>query len=217
MNGFNGKAQRLSGDDFLIEAQAPIEGSGFRPVIFRASRIDYVFGFNDEISGLRLDDGVTIPVAMPLPDLKKKIYIPDFREMPMLDLTTVTGEVVGEVERIRLSKNFNPVAQKQEAGAEKPLEIIAHVHERREDRHFKRVRFADTAIQYYEPHAERPENEIFVSLKEGHSAGGFENFYVPMSLSNFLWYLDNAKKEGRQTLDLSENTRPKSSNNFKLG
>lgn len=217
MKGFNGKAQRLSEDDFLIEAQAPIEGSGFRPVIFRASRIDYLFGFNDEISGLRLDDGVTIPVAMPLPDLKKKIYSPDFREMPFLDLTAVTGEVVGEVERIRLSKNFNPVAPKQEAGEEAVLEIVAHVHAKREDRQFKRVRFSDAAIAHYEPHVDRPDKEIWVSLKDGHSAGGFDGFYVPIPLASFLWYLDNAKKEGWQVLDLSENTRPKNSNNFKLG
>lgn len=217
MNGFNGKAQRLSDDDFLIEAQAPIEGEGFRPVIFRSSRIDYVFGFNDDISGLRLNDGVTIPVALPLADLRKKIYMPDFRDMPVLDLTAVTGEMVGEVERIRLSKNFNPVVQAQETAEEKPLAIITHVHEKREDRHFKRVEFSDTSIRFYEPHVDRPEKEIWVTLKEGHRAGGFENFYIPMPLSTFLWHLDHAKKEGRKKLDLSEMTRPKTSTNFKLG
>jgi len=211
-SGFGGTPD----DDLLIEAQAPVEGGGFRPVVFRRSRIDYLFGFNDEISGLTLDDGVTVPVALPLAALKQKVFQPDEDMAGGLDLMTVTGEVVNEVERIRLSRQFNPAAEVQDARDEKPLEIVAHVHGKRSDRQFKRVRFPEKAISYYEPHAERPDKEIYVQLKDGYTAGGFTSFYVPLSLSNFLWYLDSAKKEGRTSLDLSEVTRPKHSTEFKL-
>ncbi len=218
MKNFKAKSGfgRNPDDDLLIEAQAPIDGGGFRPVIFRRSRIDYLFGFNDEISGLTLDDGVTIPVAMPLAHLKQKVFQPDEDTDNGLDLMAVTGDVVNEVARVRLSRQFNPAAEMQEAKEEKPLEIVAHVHAKKADRQFKRVRFSEKNISFYEPHVERPEKEIWVQLKDGYTAGGFTGFYVPLSLSNFLWYLDSAKKEGRASLDLSEVTRPKTSTEFKL-
>jgi hypothetical protein len=164
---------RAPDDDLLIEAQAPIEGGGFRPVIFRRSRIDYLFGFNDEISGLTLDDGVTIPVAMPLAKLKQKVFQPDEDTDSGLDLMAVTGDVVNKVERIRLSRQFNPAAEMQEAKEEKPLDIVAHVHAQKADRQFKRVRFSEKIISFYEPHVDRPEKEIWVQLRDGHTAGGF--------------------------------------------
>lgn len=207
---------RHNDEDLLIEAQAPIDGGGFRHIVFYRSKIDYLFEFSEEISGLTLDNGVTIPVVMPLADLKQKIYQPDEETDNGLDLTDVTGEQVNEVERIRLSRQFNPAAVLQESKEEKPLEIVAHVHAKKADRQFKRVRFPEKAISYYEPHVERPEKEIWVSLKDGYSAGGFTGFYMPIPLSTFLWYLDAAKKEGRGTLDLSEVTRPKNSTGFKL-
>lgn len=218
MKKFNARSgfARGADDDLLIEAQAPVDGGGFRPVVFRRSRIDYLFGFNDEVSGMALDDGVTIPVALPLPVLKRKIYQFDEDFDGGLDLSAVTGEAVQAVESLRLSKRFNPAAEAPEPQKEKLLEIVAHVHAKKADRQFKRVRFSEKAISYYEPHVERPEKEIWVQLKDDHSVGGFSGFYVPMPLSTFLWHLDGAKKDGRGTLDLSEPTRPKQSTGFKL-
>lgn len=207
---------RTTDDDLLIEAQAPVDGSGFRTVVFRRSRVDYLFGFNDDISGMTLDDGVTIPVALPLADLKRKIYQPDEETDNGLDLTAVTGTVLEEVKPIHLSKQFNPAAEVQEAREEKQLDIVAHVHAKKADRQFKRVRFSEKTISFYEPHIDRPEKEIWVQLKDGYTAGGFSGFYMALPLSTFLWYLDNAKKEGRGSLDLSEVTRPKNSTGFKL-
>lgn len=207
---------RNADEDLLIEAQAPLDGGGFRHIVFRRSRIDYLFAFDDAIAGMTLDNGVTIPVAMPIADLKQKIFHPDEEMAEGLDLTAATGEVVNDVARIRLSKQFNPSAELQEAREEKPLEIVAHVHAKKADRQFKRVRFSEKSISYYEPHVERPEKEIWVQLKDGYAAGGLSGFYMPIPLSSFLWYLDSAKKEGRASLDLSEVTRPKNSTGFKL-
>jgi hypothetical protein len=211
------RVRRLSEDDLLVKAQAPIDAGGFRPVIFRSNRIDYLFGFNDEISGITLDDGVTIPVAMPLPALEQKIYAPDFKDAPVLDLMFVTGETVAEVEAIRLSRNFNPAAVVVEAKAETPVEIVVFAHAKKDDRQFSRLRFTDKAIHYFEPHVERPDKETWISLKEGHAANGLKGFYVPMPMPSFMWYLDQAKKEGRATLDITEATRPRDTKNFKLG
>ena len=211
-SGFGSSA----GDDLLIEAQAPIDGGGFRHIVFRRSRIDYLFAFNDSISGITLDSGVTIPAAMPIADLKQKIFNPDEDVADGLNLTAVTGEAAVEAERIRLSKQFNPAADLQEVKEEKHLDIVAHVHAKKADRQFKRVRFSEKNISYYEPHVERPEKEIWLQMKDGYAAGGLTGFYVPIPLSSFLWYLDNAKKEGRASLDLSEVTRPKNSTGFKL-
>lgn len=207
---------RNADEDLLIEAQAPLDGGGFRHIVFRRSRIDYLFAFDGAIAGMTLDNGVTIPVAMPIADLKQKIFHPDEETAEGLDLTAATGEVVNDVARIRLSKQFNPSAELQEAREEKPLEIVAHVHAKKADRQFKRVRFSEKSISYYEPHVERPEKEIWVQLKDGYAAGGLSGFYMPIPLSSFLWYLDSAKKEGRASLDLSEVTRPKNSTGFKL-
>jgi len=207
---------RAAEDDLLIEAQVPVDGGGFRAAVFRRSRIDYLFGFSDDVSGITLNDGVTIPVALPLADLKRRVYYSEEDTDNGLDLSAVTGETVREVERIRLSKHFDPAAAVPEAGEEKPLDIVAHVHAKKADRQFKRVRFSEKSIGYYEPHVDRPDKETWVQLKEGHSTNGLSGFYLPLPLSTFLWYLDSAKKESRGSLDLSEVTRPKHSTGFKL-
>lgn len=211
------RVRRLSEDDLLVKAQAPIDAGGFRPVIFRSNRIDYLFGFNDEISGITLDDGVTIPVALPLSALEQKIYAPDFKSAPVLDLMSVTGETVAEVEAIRLSRSFNPAAVAVEEKEETPVGIVTFAHAKRDDRQFSRLRFTDKAIRHFEPHFERPDKETWVSLKEGHVANGLSGFYVPIPMPTFMWYLDQAKKEGRATLDITEATRPRDTKNFKLG
>jgi hypothetical protein len=75
-----GKARVFSGgrdQDLLIEALAPVEGSNeFRAIAFRESRIGYLFAFDENLSGITLDNGVTIPVALPFAELKATISIP---------------------------------------------------------------------------------------------------------------------------------------------
>jgi|GEM_PF-1860621 len=210
------RARRLSEDDLLVRAQAPVDAGGFRPVVFRSNRIDYLLSFNEDISGITLDDGVTIPVALPLSKLEQKVYAPDFKDAPVLDLMPVTGEVVAEVEAIRLSRHFNPAAVVTGAKAEAPVEIVSFAHAKKQDRQFSRIRFSDKAIHYFEPHVERPDRETWVSLKEGHAANGLRGFYLPMPMPTFMWYLDHAKKEGLATLDITEATRPRDTKNFKL-
>ncbi|TAL35527.1 MAG: hypothetical protein EPN97_07050 [Alphaproteobacteria bacterium] len=215
-----GKARVFSRDrenDLLIEALAPVEGSDeFRAIAFRESRIDYLFAFDETLSGIALKNGVTIPVALPFASLKQKIYGNDFDTGGSIDLTLVTGKPVKQEQELRLSKKFNPAADNAPPPDEKPLEIIVFAHGKPTDREFKRLRLREDQISHYEQHTDRKDSETFIALKPGQTADGWSRFYVATPLHYFTYYLTYAKKEGQTVLDLSEATRPKDTSALRM-
>jgi hypothetical protein len=109
-----------SESELLIEAHVPIEGQAqsYRRLLFRASQVDGVYEIDSARAGLLLSSGVAIPTTLSFEKLKRAVFMPDFKTGRMLDLTLVTGKAVGEVEKIRLSKEFNPNA---DANTAKPI------------------------------------------------------------------------------------------------
>lgn len=208
------KVFNLAGsDEMLIDAYAPVAGGGeYRRIRFKAAQVDYTYEIDKELSGIVLKNGVAIPVALGFDALNAKIYEPDMTQAA-LDLTKVTGEAVGEVQAVRLSKEFNPAAHAEEEEGE-PLEIIAFAHEQKNDRHFRRLKFSERDIGYFEPHISRQNTETFVSMKR--EIDGWNKFYIPMPLNHFTYYLNEAKKSGLKTLDIAEMTRPKKTSDLKL-
>lgn len=208
------KVFNLAGsDDMLIDAYAPVAGGGdYRRIRFRAAQVDYTYEIDKELSGIVLKNGVAIPVALGFDALNAKIYEPDMTQAA-LDLTRVTGEAVGEVQALRLSKEFNPSARAEEDDGV-PLEIIAFAHEQKSDRHFRRLKFSEKDISYFEPHVTRQNTETFISLKR--EIDGWTKFYVAMPLNHFTYYLNEAKKSGQKVLDIAELTRPKKTSDLKL-
>lgn len=215
-----GKARVFSRDrenDLLIEALAPVEGSDeFRAIAFRESRIDYLFSFDEKLSGITLNNGVTIPVALPFAELKQKIYGNDFDTGGSLDLTLVTGKPVKDEQELRLSKKFNPAAENAPPADDNPLEIVLFAHGKPTDREFKRLRIREDQISFYEQHADRKDRETFITLKPGQAADGWSKFYVATPLNYFTYYLSHAKQEGQTVIDLSEATRPKDTSTLRM-
>jgi hypothetical protein len=216
-----GKAKRFAlesgNEDLLIEALAPVEGRDeYRSIAFRASRIDYLFSFDEKLSGIVLDNGVTIPVLLPFADLKKSIYNNDFETGSSVDLTLVTGKPVSEEKELRLSKKFNPAAEDAAPATETPREIVAFAHMDASDRKFKLLRFRESDIAFFEPHSERKDRETFVRLKAGCNADGWNCFYISTPMHYFTWYLAEAQKEGRSLVDMTEHTRPKDSASLRM-
>ena len=216
-----GKAKRffLEGDDdTLIEALAPVAGSDeFRAISFRESRIDYLFAFDEKLSGIALLNGVTIPVALPFSELKDRIYGNDSGTGGGIDLTLVTGKPVAEEKALRLSKKFNPAADAAAApSAGKPLEIVVFAHSEPTDRKFKLLRFNESDMAYFEPHNNRKDKETFISLKPGFTVDGLSKFYIAAPMHYFTFYLAKAKQEGQTVLDMTETTRPKDSASLRM-
>ncbi len=198
-------------EDLLIEAQAPVSGAGaglqFRQVAFRASRIDYIYEAAEGVSAIKLNDGVTIPVAMQFNELKSRIYNNDFRDGGSIDLSLVTGARVKDVLYPKLSKAFNPAAEEPVVAPDSDLLITMFVHGKPTDREFKLLTFKASQIDCFEPHASRKDKETYVALKK--PVDGLEAFYVNMPITHFTYYIDNAKKNGEKVLQLGEATRPK--------
>lgn len=222
MNGLGKGAviKTLGGEneDLLVEAQVPVAGApgaAFCQIAFRASRIDYVYQAGDGVSAIKLNDGVTIPVAMPFTELKKRIYDNDFRTGGSIDLSLVTGPAVKEQLFPKLSKAFNPAAEDAAPdAADNDVAITMFVHIKPDDRQFKLLTVNASQIAHFEPHSQRKDRETFVSLKrplEGH-----QSFYVNMPITHFTYYLDNAKKSGEKVLQLGEATRPKETSTLRF-
>jgi hypothetical protein len=210
----------MGGDsgDLLIEAQAPVAGAGpgvqFRQIAFRASRIDYVYQAGEGVSAIKLNDGVTIPVAMPFPELKSRIYDNDFRTGGSIDLSLVTGAAVKDQLFPKLSKEFNPAAEDAAPAPDSDIAITMFVHAKPDDRHFKLLTVQASQIAHFEPHSQRKDRETYVALKK--PLEGIQSFYVNMPITHFTYYLDNAKKTGEKTLQLGEATRPKDTSSLRL-
>ncbi|MDP2205719.1 MAG: hypothetical protein Q8K65_05375 [Alphaproteobacteria bacterium] len=213
------KFSRLRGGDSerFVSAYAPTDEGGFVPVVFRSSRVDMIVGLDENFSALRLDDGVTIPAALPLQELRAIVFGDDYKNSGDIDLMTVTGEAAAEARKVTLSRKFNPTAQSDSAADdEKGVDITVFAHKEQNDRRFHMVRFNTSDMAYFEPHANRPETETFISLKKENAATGFKDFYVQMPMTNFMWNLEAAKKSGRVALDLTETTRASDAKGFEL-
>ncbi|MBI1214439.1 MAG: hypothetical protein GC185_01310 [Alphaproteobacteria bacterium] len=204
------------GEDLVIEAQAPVDGTAdqFRRVAFKSPMIDMLFEFDEGISGITLKNGVTIPVAMPFPELKRRIYDNDASTGTSIDLSLVTGKAVKEAQEVRLSKRFNPAAESCTVSEEKELEILVFAHQKRNDREFKRLRIPESKIGYCEPHVERKDTETFIDMKS--PVDGWSSFYIMVPLPSFLYYVKEAKQNGQGTLDIMELSRPKTTAKLKL-
>lgn len=208
------KVFNLAGsDDMLIDAYAPVAGGGdYRRIRFKAAQVDYTYEIDKDISGIVLQNGLAIPVALGFDALNARIFEPDMTQAA-LDLTKVTGDAVGEVRALRLSKEFNPASRTEEDEGVS-LEIIAFAHEQKSDRHFRRLKFSEKDISYFEPHVSRQNTETFILLKR--EIDGWTQFYVPMPLNHFTYYLNEAKKSGQKVLDIAEPTRPKKTSDLKM-
>ncbi|MDE1153134.1 MAG: hypothetical protein PW788_11410 [Micavibrio sp.] len=207
----------MADEDFLIEAFAPVEGGkdAWRRIAFRAGNVDYLHEIDEKTSGITLKNGVTIPTTLPFAELKRQIFEPDTSTGNSIDLSLVTGAAVGAVAAVRLSKNFNPAAETAKAETKKPMEIIVFAHEARNDRNFRRLIFTDAMIDNFEAHPERKDSETYISLKK--TLDDWDDFYIPLPLTTFTYYLDEAKRRGAPQLDLGEATRPKSTAALKMG
>ncbi len=198
-------------DELVITAFAPVEGAegGWRQIAFKAAQVDYVFQIDDDISAMTLKNGVTIPVVMSFERLRQTVYQPDMSTGNGIDLTLITGKAVRDVETLRLSKKFNPVAEvATSTEAESALEIVLFAHAKPLDREFRRIILKQKDINYFEPHLERKDTETFIQMKPGAEAGGMAKFYIAMPLDHFTHYLNGALQSGQSTLDLSDRTRP---------
>jgi hypothetical protein len=212
---------RTGDEEFVIEAQAPVEGAAeaFRRVAFKSSMIDMLFEVDADISGMVLKNGVTIPVALRFAALKEKIYNNDISTGNSLDLSLVTGQAVVQAQEVRLSRRFNPVAEERAAAGagESELDITLFVHRKSSDREFKRVTVPESKIAHFEPHANRPQTETFIKMKSGHAVEGWTEFYTALPITYFTYYLKQAREDGQKTLNLMESTRPKDAKNLRMG
>ena len=79
-----------------VAAQAPLEAGGFRKIYYEQNRIDHIFEYDAETAGIRLQDGVVIPVALPVDRLYERLYE---GRCNLVDLGDVTGAAVKAVAR----------------------------------------------------------------------------------------------------------------------
>lgn len=218
MEGLGGSFARGAGggDELRIEALAPVEGQagGFRRICFPASLVSYLVEFSKDVSGIVLQGGVTIPVALGFDELKKQVYEPDFRTGHSIDLTLVTGARVGEVERVRLSKTFNPVSEKSAETMEKDLRIRLFVHFKPNDREFHCVEVKFSQIQHFEPSFHRMNAETFVKLKE--PVADRTEFWLQMPMADFAAWIAHGKQNDRELIDITEGTRPKRASSYNM-
>jgi len=213
------KFSRLRGGDSerFITAHVPTDEGGFAPVVFRAARVDMIVGLDENISALRLDDGVTIPAALPMATLRAMVFDDDYKNSGDIDLMAVTGEAAAAARRVTLSRKFNPLAETDiSAKDETGVDVAVFVHKEQNDRKFHMVRFNTSDMAYFEPHANRPAAETFINLKKENAATGFKDFYIQMPMTTFMWHLEAARKSGRSTLDLTESTRARDAKGFEL-
>ena len=218
------KVFRTSGsapEDLLISAYAQVEGGGgYRQIVFRAGRVDYLFEIDKERSGITLQNGVTIVARRGIAALRGQIFEGGGGFENVLDLTGVTGEEAGEAAPVRLSKEFNPAVPRpaiQEAPKDAPLAIDLFVRFRQDDRNFKRIRIYDTQIDYYEPNAANAQKETFICLKKDMKIEDRDKFWFSLSLPNFTRLLNDAKANRRTHLDLTTLTQPPPDKVFKMG
>lgn len=220
-DGFKKSFSRNADQGLRIEACVPVASmpGEYRRMMFHAREVASVLELDDKRSGIVLENGVTIPVAIAFDKLKNMIYDPDFRTGNSIDLTLVTGAVVADVVPVKLSTEFNPVSPAgvdAPKGPEKSLEIILYARtSRTQDRQYKRYRVQADRIAYFEPNAERKNTETYLKIKQ--SDGSTFDIYIQMPVAHFAQQLALAKAERRESIDLCDITAPKPGQNFIMG
>ena len=220
-DGFRKSFSRSAEQGLRIEAFVPVASlpGEYRRMMFHANQVASVLEFDEKRSGIVLESGVTIPVALSFDRLKVMIYEPDFKTGNSIDLTLVTGAVVADVVPVKLSTDFNPVAPSADEtskGPEVSLEIILYARASRgQDRQYKRHRIQAERISYFEPNAERKDNETYLKIKK--TDGSTFDIFVQIPIAHFAQQLAQAKAERRESLDLCGITAPKSGQSFVMG
>lgn len=203
-------------DDLIITANAPVEGAenGWRQIAFKASSVDYVFQVDAEISAMTLKNGVTIPVVMGFERLRQTVYQPDMSTGNGIDLTLITGPAVRDVQAVRLSTKFNPVAE-EEKGPEKrplvnkPLKIAVFVRQH-EQQNFQMFFISDDRIDWAKVEGiEQGKNGKATKLALLWDKGPFgeTSVLIDMPRPAFMELYNKAKMEGATELDLRDWTR----------
>lgn len=189
----------LDSADRLITAVAAEKGNAgaFHPVIFRPDAVDHLMGINKKASAIVLKSGVIIPVALPLQELKEKIYAPSLIDGNEIDLTAVTGEVARAIVAPRLSDEFNTKAE---------LKIRAIIRQGGENT-VKIVEFPESAIiNFTEEGSTRAigKRSVNIAFNTAVMRAPFpgDNNFIDMRLSDFVQLLTEAKSSGQTMLDL---------------
>lgn len=101
-NKGNFRSRVMSADDVDIKAYASVGvGQGKRLIIFNRNQIDYLLaGHREGTSGIRLVNGMTIAVELPLDDLHRALRTPDFRNDNVIDLSAQTKATAADLQTL---------------------------------------------------------------------------------------------------------------------
>lgn len=203
-------------DDLIITAFAPVEGASgdWRQIAFKASQVDYVFQVDNDISAMTLKNGVTIPVVMSFERLRQTVYQPDMSTGSGIDLTLITGNAVRDVQAVRLSTKFNPVAEQETEGKKlplvnKPLKIAVFVRQS-EQQNFQMFFISDDRIDWAKVEGvDQAKNGKATKLALLYDKGPFgeTSIMIDMPRPAFMELYNKAKMEGATELDLRDWTR----------
>lgn len=221
VDGFKKSFSRSADQGLRIEAFVPVAWmpGEYRRIMFHANQVTSVLELDEKRSGIILESGVAIPVAIAFDKLKIMIYEPDFKTGNSIDLTLVTGAVVADAVPVKLSTNFNPVSStdaEAAKGPEKALEIILYARtSRAQDRQYKRYRIQADRISFFEPNSERKGSETYIRIRQSDSSN--LDIFAQIPAANFAQQLALAKAERRESIDLCDITAPIAGQNFIMG
>lgn len=201
-------------DDLVITAFAPVDSAegGWRQIAFKAAQVDYVFQIDKDISAMTLKNGVTIPVVMSFERLRQMVYEPDMSTGSGIDLTLITGNAVRDVQAVRLSTKFTPVAEaegKKLPLVNKPLKIAVFVRQS-EQQNFQMFFITDDRIDWAKVEGvEQAKNGKATKLALLYDKGPFgeSSILIDMPRPAFMELYNKAKMEGASELDLRDWTR----------
>jgi hypothetical protein len=213
-------SKKISSDagELLIRAQiADAAGAGWNPVTFEKSRIDYVTGIGEGLSGIALKTGAKIAVKMPYDELERRIYLSDPREEPVLDLREVTGSVVREARVPAPAADFSAAATapapagfpEKRPMVDKPLKIALFARQSGEQ-NFQMLIFLDTNVDWSGVTGDaNGKNGSMTKMPLLYGAGPFGESEVlfDMPRAAFMELYNRAKMEGLDELDLRDWTR----------
>lgn len=203
-------------DELVIRAQVEDAAGGvFRAVTFEKSRIDYITEVAEGVSGIVLKTGARIAVAMPYAELERKIYFPELRDEPVLDLREVTGAAAKGVKIPDPARDFAVAAEKRPEGSgrkpfvDKPLKIAMFVRQS-EQQNFQMYIVTDTNIEWsgvdgVSNGRNGPATQL--PLRYGKGPFGEASILIDMPRAAFMEQYNKAKMDGLEELDLRDWTR----------
>ena len=203
-------------DELVIRAQVEdAAGGAFRAVTFEKSRIDYITEVDGGMSGIALKTGARIAVAMPYAELERKIYFPDLRDEPVLDLRGATGAAAKGAKVPDPARDFAAAAEKP-AGVpdkrpfvDKPLKMALFVRQS-DEQNFQMYFVTDTNIDWSGVEGvtngrNGPATEL--PLRYGKGPFGEATILIDMPRAAFMEVYNKAKMDGLDELDLRDWTR----------